>query len=205
MNRNKIYNVFVFALLFVFSHTGMNAQSTVGKDFWVTFLPNYDVTVDELSLIAAGNDSCTGVVTNPYTGWSTSFTVVPGAITNIHIPQSEAYSYHSSDSVKNKVLHVTTTDSISLYASNFEEYSFDITNVLPTSSLGSEYVLQTYSDKAEFSVIATEDNTIVNIVLAENSLLHQANTPFSVTLNAGQCYQVQSASNVDLSGAFRRD
>ena len=56
MNRNKIYNVFVFALLFVFSHTGMNAQSTVGKDFWVTFLPNYDVTVDELSLIAAGTD-----------------------------------------------------------------------------------------------------------------------------------------------------
>ena len=157
MNSNKIYNIFVCALLSVFCHTGMKAQSTVGTDFWVTFLPSCHVV--ELSLIATGNDSCTGIVTNPYTGWSTSFTVVPGAITNIHIPQSEAYSYHSSDSVKNKVLHVTTTDSISLYASNFYVYTFDVTNVLPTSSLGSEYVLQTYSDKAEFSVIATEDNT----------------------------------------------
>ena len=202
MKMNKVYTLLALFLLFVFSHTGMNAQSTVGKDFWVTFLPNYDLTVDELSLIAAGNDSCTGVVTNPYTGWSTSFTVVPGIITNIYIPQSEAYDGAASDVIINKALHITTTDSISLYASNFYVYTFDVTNVLPTSSLGSEYVLQTYSDKAEFSVIATEDNTIVNIVLAENSLLHQANTPFSVTLNAGQCYQVQSASNVDLSGSI---
>ena len=202
MKMNKVYSLLALFLFSVFSHSGMNAQSTVGTDFWVTFLPNYDVTVDELSLIAAGNDSCTGVVTNPYTGWSTSFTVVPGIITNIYIPQSEAYDGAASDVIINKALHITTTDSISLYASNFYVYTFDVTNVLPTSSLGSEYVLQTYSDKAEFSVIATEDNTIVNIVLAENSLLHQANTPFSVTLNAGQCYQVQSASNVDLSGSI---
>ena len=75
MKMNKVYSLLALFLFSVFSHSGMNAQSTVGTDFWVTFLPNYDVTVDELSLIAAGNDSCTGVVTNPYTGWSTSFTM----------------------------------------------------------------------------------------------------------------------------------
>ena len=203
MNSNKIYNIFVCALLSVFCHTGMKAQSTVGTDFWVTFLPNYDVVVDELSLIATGNDSCTGIVTNPYTGWSTSFTVVPGAITNIHIPQSEAYSYHSSDSVKNKVLHVTTTDSISLYASNFEEYSFDITNVLPTPSLGSDYVIQTYETYPVFSIVATEDSTTVVINLTDNSLHHNLNAPYVVRLNAGQCCQFQSrhVNIADFSGS----
>jgi gliding motility-associated-like protein len=202
MKMNKVYSLLALFLFSVFSHSGMNAQSTVGTDFWVTFLPNYDVTVDELSLIAAGNDSCTGVVTNPYTGWSTSFTVVPGIITNIYIPQSEAYDDGASDSIIHEALHITTTDSISLYASNFYVYTFDVTNVLPTPSLGSEYILQTYRDKAEFSVIATEDSTTVNILLTENSLHHQANTPFSVSLNAGQCYQVKSTSGVDLSGSI---
>ena len=204
MKMNKVYSLLALFLFSVFSHTGLNAQSTVGKDFWVTFLPNYDLTVDELSLIAAGNDSCTGVVTNPYTGWLTSFTVVPGVITNIYIPQSEAYDGLASDSIINKALHITTTDSISLYASNFKAFTYDLTNVLPTPSLGSNYVIQTYEDYSEFSIVAVEDNTTVDITLAENSISHTAGRLFSVTLNAGQCYQVQASRNflnVDFSGS----
>ena len=203
MNRNKIYNVFVFALLSVFCHTGMKAQSTVGTDFWVTFLPNYDLTVDALTLIAIGTDSCIGVVENPYTGWTSSFTVIPGEITTISIPNSESYDGLASDSIINKALHITTTDSISLYASNFKAFTYDLTNVLPTSSLGSNYIIQTYEDYSEFSIVAVEDNTTVDITLAANSIYHTVGRLFSVTLNAGQCYQVQASRNflnVDFSG-----
>jgi hypothetical protein len=55
---------------------------------------------------------------------------------------------------------------------------------------------------SEFSVLAVEDNTTVYITLTENSSNgHYANQPFSVTLNAGQCYQVKSIPDGDFSGS----
>ena len=91
-----------------------------------------------------------------------------------------------------------------MYASNFKAFTYDLTNVLPTPSLGSNYVIQTYEDYSEFSIVAVEDNTTVDITLAENSISHTAGRLFSVTLNAGQCYQVQASRNflnVDFSGS----
>ena len=201
MKMNKLYSLLALFLLSVFCHNGMKAQSTVGKDFWVAFLPNFTEDVDNISLLAAGRNSCTGTVTNPRTGWTVSFSITPGVITTINIPLSAVYDHDASDSIINKALHITTTDSISLYASNFEAFTYDITNVLPTASLGSDYVIQTYVSQSEFSVIAIEDSTEVTIELSENSLNHTANTPFIITLNAGQCYQVQSETAVDLSGS----
>ena len=128
--KNKVLQLkrMAFALLvLLLSVTGMkttNAQSTVGTDFWVTFLPNHDGAEVDLSLIAAGSTPCSGTITNPYTNWSTSFEVFVGATTIIEIPRDEAYS-DDSDCVLNTALHVICTDSISLYASNFRVYSFD--------------------------------------------------------------------------------
>lgn len=202
--------------------TKTNAQSTVGKDFWVTFLPNYDGSDINLSLIATGSSPCSGTILNPNTNWSTEFEVSVGTTTIIDIPLNEAYSHNYSDCILNTGLHITSTDSISLYASNFMEHSFDVTDVLPISSMGSNYIIQTYPNDAgknmtvspgpnlrslaqgctEFSVVATENNTTINITLTCNSDNgHYANQPFSVTLNAGQCYQVKSITDGDFSGS----
>ena len=201
MIKNTLYKTLVLLILSLLGLNTLKAQSTVGKDFWVTFLPNLYPDVDNLSLIATGRNSCTGVVTNPLTGWSSAFNVTPGTITNINIPPSEVYNQTASDTILNTALHITTSDSISLYASNFEAFTFDVTNVLPTQSLGSDYIIQTYKSQSEFSIIATENNTTINIQLTANSLGHNANSPFSVTLNAGQCYQIQSEIGIDLSGS----
>ena len=82
MIKNKFY---ILIFLFVLFNSSLYAQSTVGTDFWVTFLPNED-DLESLTLIATGNNSCTGVVTNPLTGWNSSFSISPGSITNINIP-----------------------------------------------------------------------------------------------------------------------
>ena len=195
------------------------AQSTVGTDFWLTFLPNYDGDANELSLIVAAQRPCMGTITNSNTNWGKQFYASAGTTTVVTIPKTQASNNNSSDNIINAGLHVTSTDSISLYASNFAEYTFDVTDVLPTQSLGSDYVIQTYSsafkgrvssnydkegiehDRSEFSIVATEDNTLVTILLSDNSLNgHYAYQPFNVTLNTGQCYQVLSAEGADLSG-----
>ena len=209
-----------FMPLFILFMGKVNAQSTMGTDFWVTFLPNSDDENVTLSLIAAGARPCTGTVTNPHTSYSQSFSVTPGVTTTVPITKAEAYNYTGSDCTQNTALHVVTTDTISLYASNFEEYTFDVTDVLPSQSLGSDYIIQTYPatfkggksqaivnakelehDYSTFVILAIEDNTQVNINLSNNSLNgHYANTPFNVTLNAGECYQVKAAPYGDFSG-----
>ena len=198
------------------------AQSSMGTDFWVTFLPNYD-DGNSLSLIAAGPRACTGSIVNPLTNWSTTFNVNVGTTTIIDIPKSQAYSYNVSDCSLNIGLHVTSTDTISLFASNFQEHTFDVTDVLPTLSLGTDYVVQMYSpafkglnrtiserdeikdiehDRSEFSIVTTEDNTNVQILLSCNSMNgHYANRPFTITLNAGQCYQLMASEYGDFSGS----
>ena len=213
-----------FLLLMTAGMTKSLAQSTIGNDFWVTFMPNdsYDNNAVTMSLIAAGSTPCTGTVTNPYTNWSADFEVSVGATTIIDVPLSECYSLWDSDCVLNIGLHVVTTEAISLYASNFMAYSFDVADVLPTSSLGSNYVIQTFPGEpgretmvrrsansrslsnqcSEFSVVAVEDNTTVYINLSCNSSNgHFANQPFSVTLNAGQCYQLKSIPDGDFTGS----
>lgn len=232
MNINKlILSVGLTMLL-----TPLSAQSTVGKDFWVTFLPNFELVeymhrANRLELIVTGKRTCSGSVTNPNTHWSTTFEVQPGLSTIVPIPIEgnyqdvpagfESCTYEGiTDCILNQGLHVVTTDSVSLYASNSIYYnglglssdSFEVACVLSTQSLGDTYIIQTYPsiqfneiDYSEFSIIAVENNTVIDINLTEQSAYgHYANRPFSVTLQAGQCYQILSANGYvmdrDLSG-----
>lgn len=193
------------------------AQGTVGTDFWVAFMPNYtdddaSAMPVELDLVVAAKRSCEGSVMHPQSGWLARFTVDAGATTTINIPRELAYFENVSDTVLCNAFHVVCKDSISLYASNYREDSFDVSNVLPASALGSSYIVQVsppYSPQniptmcSEFSVIATEDDTTIEIDLAFNSQNgHSAHQPFSVTMDAGQCYQILGDyyGHGDLSG-----
>ena len=192
----------------------VSAQGTGGTDFWVAFMPNYE-EVDHLvtlDLIVTSRQTTTGTVTNPRTGWSTIFAVEAESSATINIPKEEAYYEFESDCVLDNVFHIECKDTIMLYASNFRDYSFDAFNVLPAHLLGSDYILQVYPPSSgtgydglssEFSVVALEDGTTVEIALTcDSNNGHYAHEPFSVTLDAGQSYQVQSSiySDGELTG-----
>ena len=209
MKHQLTHRTLTLLLAILLSFIGMNrtfAQSTVGTDFWTSFMPNAGSDAVDLTLIVTGPRACSGTVTNPNTNWSIDFTVTPGTITNVSIPRIQGYHYENTEHPINIGLHITATDSISLYGSNFLTASFDVTSILPTPSLGDEYVVQAFpysttSRAAEMSIIATEDNTVVDINLTCNSIGgHVPNTPFSVTLNAGQCYQILTHVNNEMSG-----
>lgn len=179
------------------------SQSSVGDDFWVTFLPNSG-EAETVSVIATGETSCSGTIVNPHTNWTTSFSVTPGEVTIVDVPL-ESYNHDASESVLDIGLHVKSTAPISLYASNYREYSFDVAGVLPVPSLNDEYLVQVapYSTNPRggvMSIVAVEDNTVVDIILSCNTDGHTAGNLFTITLNEGQCYQVQASSPNDLSG-----
>ena len=218
----KIYKL-ILSVALTMMFVSLSAQSTVGKDFWVTFLPNcehilHNNLTNNLALTVTSKRPCSGRVTNPNTHWSTTFNVQPGLSTTVSIPMEGNYIntpaglQEISDCILNHGLHVVTTDSVSLYASNYTNYwqaVFDVTCVLTTQSLGDTYIIQTGKalqshpyDFNEFSIIAVENNTVVDINLTDKAFGQEANTPFSVTLQAGQCYQIISTSSYSTERDF---
>lgn len=201
----KIYLLLLLILLLGFQITNCQTPSTQGKEFWLSFMKNYDNNA-ELKLIISGKRSCTGVVKNGSDNTViANFAVNAGQLTNVLIPSK--YSSQTSEKIEKLGIVVQSTDTISLYASNYEDRSFDVTNVLPTAALSDSYCLQTYPTDvfgAEFLIVATEDNTVVDITPTALTVGGKpANKSFSVTLNKGQSYQVLTSSESgDFSGTF---
>ena len=210
----KTKRLLILLVLLLMAACPLFSQGTGGTDFWMAFMPNFEepdhpVT---LNLIVTAKQASIGTVTNPRTGWTTSFTVEAASATTINIPREEAYFEFESDCILDNVFHIECKDTIMLYASNFRDYSFDAFNVLPAHLLGSDYILQVYPPNSgtgheglssEFSVVALEDGTTVEIDLACDSHNgHLAHEPFTVALDAGQSYQVQSSiySDGELTG-----
>lgn len=184
------------------------AQSTVGTDFWMAFMPNFRYAEQypsrSLSIKVSAERACSGTVTNPRTNWSADFNVNAGQVTTVDIPYEQAYDEQASDTILDIGLHVVATDSISLFAFNYRETSMDASCIMPTHTLGCDYVVQCYAPntinndamRSEFLVMALEDNTTVEIQLtADTKGGHHAGNLFYIVLDAGQCYQVQSVTS----------
>jgi len=167
----------------------LGAPASMGTVFWLSYLRNHFRT-PELTLNVSAAEACAGTVSNPRTGWTLPFTVGAHSVTTVTIPVEQAYP-SQSDVVGDFGLLVETTDTVSLYAANYNTSSFDVTDVLPVDALSDEYVIQTYTPtmNAEFVIVATEDSTVVAIT-PSRALQggHAALQTFSVTLNQGQTY-----------------
>jgi len=206
-------NKTLFMLLLLFGASRIFAQSTVGTDFWVTILPNGDTEHSqspmEPSLRITGERPCSGTVANPFTGWVEPFEVAEGQAAVISIPLEQAYVQDSSDCILETALRVVASDSVSVFIADYRRASFDVSCAFPISSLGSDYLVQTFNaggdqegERAVLSVIAVEDNTTVDFLLScDTKYGHHANEPFSVTLQAGQCYQLQSSFYQNFNGS----
>ena len=153
------------------------SPSTEGRDFWVTFLrAQQDPT--ELILTISAREACTVTVENPKNNFSTSFTVTDNSSTTIStnrapsgakkLQKTDCYST-TNESAKYTALHVTSTKDISLFAGNYISKTFDAANILPTTALLDDYLVQTYppsdhggvneSRGSHFAIVAVEDGT----------------------------------------------
>lgn len=207
--RNDMKRNLYLLLLLLLGAMPISAQVTLGTDFWVTLLPvGRQGDTPEPMLWISADASTSGSVSNPNTGWQEDFFVEAGRSLSIPIPLEQAFEMHLSDTVLNTGLHVTAKIAVSVIVANYEGADFDTSKALPTNVLGSEYMIQTYECfgtydflRSVVSVVATEDNTTVDFQLTcETKNGHPANQPLSVTLDAGQVYQLQSAHLCNFSG-----
>ncbi|HBL74963.1 MAG: hypothetical protein A2W90_06670 [Bacteroidetes bacterium GWF2_42_66] len=120
-----------------------------------------------------------------------------------------------SEQLQSKAIHLESTAPVNVYALNWDNNSADVAVIYPVESIGNEYFAVCYEPhiskgnngsygngrNSEFMVVATEDNTKVEITPSKvTDKLKPAGVPFSVTMNRGDVYQVQSMNDVNLAG-----
>jgi uncharacterized repeat protein (TIGR01451 family) len=171
-----------------------------GTDFWLAFPQNYTAG-SQLSLFVTGDQATSGTAEVPGLGVSEAFTVTPGTVTTVTLPST--VSLTSADGVQAKGIHVTAQQEVTVYGLNRIQASTDAYLGLPTDILGTEHIVLGWSvglgGGTEMAVVGTQDGTTVTITPRTNLGSHPAGTPFTVTLNRGDAYQLISNGG-DVSG-----
>ena len=189
--------------------------TTQGTQFWVALMTNWLVTdVDEYYITASAPRNCTVTVTNPQSGWSHTLTVTANNLTTYQLPAEQCWQ-PAQFAVTDKGLRIDATDTVQIWIFNQSgtPSSCDATQILPTSALGSDYIVQStpvehcsthQESHSQFSVLATEDSTIVDVTLSSPTASGIASgTTVTRTLQAGQVLQVQGPlTSGDFSGTL---
>ena len=200
--------------------------STVGREFWVALTlsanPDHNNLTDFQPFIAISAQDYSGcqvtltTPANPSWSYSTTLTQAWTIIESSTMLASGWYNVGfeaQAETVQNQGVLVTSTKDVSVFCAWQGNQSFDASNILPTTVLTSEYIVQDYppydndgkTGFTTFAIVATEDNTIVDIT-PKNNTYKQSNiagkTFQSPSLKKGQVYHVLSVENNNLSGTY---
>lgn len=184
--------------------------STEGTDFWMGFMQNRNTGAEHITEITITSRLGANVrIAYGTTDTQLATLVIPpngSKSVPVNFMMLEA---SGSETVEDKGIHITSDNSVNVYALNYRTQSSDVAVIYPTESLGNEYFAMCYSPRyttagnesnSEFLIVASENNTVVKITPKRTTDKGKpANVPFSVTLNKGQMYQVQ-AGNTDMTG-----
>ena len=207
----------------LYEHRGVQ-YATHGTDFWVCFPRTLSgVMYNSSSLYFVAEHNCDVTVSNDLLGFSQTIHLKSrlevnsrlDTINQIELPSNivsiidtlrtgVAANQQLAARPQPRAFHITSTDTVSVYALVYGQGAVDVTNVLPTEMLRDEYVIQTYPSpyrrwyhfKSMVHILATEDNTEVDVTLSDMDWLGRPkNTTFTVTLQKGQLYYFQNATS----------
>ncbi|GAA6173937.1 hypothetical protein NBRC116592_36070 [Colwellia sp. KU-HH00111] len=168
------------------------ASNHEGDDFWLTFSSNIQPNGAKLLLYISSPVNTSGVVEAPLQNLSFPYDVTANQVTVVELPSSLLSPYAYNNTIVDNGIHVTSEDDVTVYALNFYPSTTDGFLVLPTESLGTKHYAMTYGAD-QISVVATQDNTQVDITFAEDTEI-ETGTKYSkgevmtVSLNKGQTF-----------------
>ncbi len=200
-----------------------NAQdfSNKGKDFWVGYGSHVSMYTNagepvstggsqDLVLYFTSDHDATVTVEIPALGYSKQYAVTANNVTSSDpIPKTGTQDARiTAEGISDKGIHITSDYSIIAYAHIYDGSVSGATLLFPTNTLGRSYYSINYTQISNnnFSycyayVIATEDNTNVEIVLsASNVGGKKAGDTIKVALNKGQVYNVFGKLNTTTTG-----
>jgi len=182
--------------------------SSMGTDFYLTIPDHLCVSNPALcnnvpvnnQLIVAASTGTTGEVT--FNGIVTPFTVA--ANSQIAITLDPAVVLTSNETIEAKGIHVTALAPVSVHVVSESATSAEGYLAFPTATLGLNYYVMSYASAryagSEFAVVATQNNTVINITPTAAGATRAAGAAFAITLNAGDTYQLANPAGADMTG-----
>lgn len=216
------YFFFLFFLFLGQANNSFAQLSTVGREFWLGFMENNRVQ----NFNNPANSALDfGIVLITAAEPAIGFIQYAGRQVNFDLQRGEQFFYkivdqdmlhRNSGVVDSKGVFIQSSGNVSVYAFNERSRSADGTVVFPIPSLGKDYYVVSHyetmiaptalpytpnvNDESLFLIVGVEDNTRIEVVPSVFTLNgNAANTPFYITLNAGQSYQVKAKA--DLTGS----
>lgn len=163
--------------------------SNTGKVFHTSFIENHTGSENLAFYIASAEDT-TVKITFYEDNSSIEENITANVSKEITIPNG---MMQAGTGTSNKMIEISAEKNIIVVGLNQKAYTTDASLILPDQVLSNEYYTAGYRDQAgsndEFSVVAIEDGTIVNVTLPDTSELN-------ITLDKGQSYQYQAATEL---------
>jgi hypothetical protein len=183
--------------------TASAAPDNLGTDFWVGYMTNFQGGAAKTMFIT-GPTATSGNVSVPGLAFSQDFTVTPGQVTSVDLPAGAEMP--SGEGTADVAVHITANDEVTVYGLSRIQFTTDAYLGLPSDVVTNNYTAMGWGTGlggvSELGIVATHDATTVTITpTVDTAGGHVAGTPYDVSLNAGQMYQIQSTSNTsDLTG-----
>lgn len=185
-----------------------------GKEFIMSFLPNFDASVT-IQLHLTGDVGTMVTVEYPVNSptFTTTVAVTPGAITIVPLPITPSTGWTAGVVQNNSVrAYSPTNDEFVAYMINIRPFSSDAALALPIDTYNTEFIALTYhsnivsADRSMFVVTAAFNNTTVTITPTKTlEGGFPAGVPFNITLNKGQGFLARGTTfgaAGDLSGSI---
>lgn len=190
----------VLFLMASWSTAAAQSIDNLGRDFIISFLPNFGGGTLELHL---ASESSTDVsIEYPYNDPTFVMTVAvePGAVTIVTVPIGA--SQWTAGAVMNNCIHAFADEEFVCYQINRLSATTDAALALPVDTMNTQYlVMTTFSDivpadRSQFVVFAAFDDTTVQITPAADLAGGlRGGEPFEVTLQRGEGFFGQAAGN----------
>ncbi len=194
--------------------SGPITRDNLGTEFWLAFPTNLGDGANfagpkNLYLYISSPYSTTGMVSIPGLNFSQPFTVQANQTTTVNIPTA-ADPKGANGVINDLGIHVVSNQEVAVYGLNQIEQTTDAFTGIPLDILDTEYMvlgwknnIDAFFARTQVNFVATENNTTVRITPAAPTLGRQAGVPYTVSLNAGQSYQLQAQGiPLDLSGTI---
>jgi gliding motility-associated-like protein len=220
----KLRILFILAGIIMSCSEQLCAQdfSNKGKDFWVGYgshisMYNPDGSIDNtggtqnMVLYFTSDEDANVTVEIPATGWSRRYQVKAGSVTSTEaIPKTGTDDARlTTEGIVSRGIHITSDKNIVAYTHIYDKSNSGASLLFPTTTLGQDYYIlgfKQYSDSRYAYpycfVIATEDNTTVEITPSVNTQQFEAGKSYTVELKKGQVYNLLARLSGELAAPF---
>lgn len=199
--------------------------SNKGKEFWVGYgshvsMYNGNGTVNtgggaqDMVLYFTSDRNATVTVEIPSLGWTNTYNVIANQVTtSARLPKTGAQDARITDEGRSgKGIHITSDFPIIAYAHIYNASISGATLLFPVNTLAREYYSVNYKQVSNsnysycFSyVIATEDDTNIEIIPSARTILNNAGDTIKVNLNKGEIYNILGKLNTSTNPFLGED